>query len=297
MAAPTTAGPRSVTRRGRRTAWPIAVLMILAVSLAACTGSADGPGPSSSPGESGPVSAGPPNPDEWRSQVSFEPLDVPGEMVATADRLDLGGLVAGTAERPALLAAIRTTAQGRRDLDVSVWDGTAWQPADVGTDVPGEPQDAVIAGNEAVAAIGGSTWESGTVWPFLVTSTDRATWTAAQLPSSLSGFTIVAVAVDGGRVVALAQNAAHNAATVVIDPTGEPVVTAVPAVPQGQYRDLASLAVAGDTVVDLQAAAHAGAGWRIGVLTGTLGTESLRGHGETHIVEGVRVIPELLGLR
>lgn len=61
--------------------------------------------------------------------------------------------------------------------------------------------------------------------------------------------------------------------------------------------DTATVLVAGDTVVDLQAAAHAGAGWRIGVLTGSLGGESLRGHGETHIVEGVRVIPELLGLR
>lgn len=61
-------------------------------------------------------------------------------------------------------------------------------------------------------------------------------------------------------------------------------------------HDVSEVLVAGDTVVDLQAAANAGAGWRIGVLTGALDAEELRGHGETHIVDGVRVVPALLGV-
>lgn len=58
---------------------------------------------------------------------------------------------------------------------------------------------------------------------------------------------------------------------------------------------VSSVLVAGDTVVDLEAAANAGAGWRIGVLTGALDADALRGHNETHILAGVRDIPELLG--
>lgn len=61
-------------------------------------------------------------------------------------------------------------------------------------------------------------------------------------------------------------------------------------------HDVSTVLVAGDTVVDVQAAANAGAGWRIGVLTGALDADALHGHGESHIVEGVRAIPELLGL-
>lgn len=61
-------------------------------------------------------------------------------------------------------------------------------------------------------------------------------------------------------------------------------------------QNVTQVLVAGDTVVDLQAASNAGVGWRIGVLTGALDADALRGHGETHIVAGVRAIPELLGL-
>lgn len=59
---------------------------------------------------------------------------------------------------------------------------------------------------------------------------------------------------------------------------------------------VSSVLVAGDTIVDLEAAANAGAGWRIGVLTGALDADALRGHGETHILAGVRDIPGLLDL-
>lgn len=56
---------------------------------------------------------------------------------------------------------------------------------------------------------------------------------------------------------------------------------------------VSSVLVAGDTIVDLEVAA---AGWRIGVLTGALDADALRGHGETHILAGVRDIPGLLDL-
>jgi hypothetical protein len=172
-------------------------------------------------------------------------------MVATADRLDQGGLVAGTTDRPALLAGLRTDPDGSRDLQISAWDGTGWQPSDVGPGVPGEPQDVEIAGSASVTALGGWTWEAGTVWPYLLTSTDRRTWTPVQLPASLNGARVEAVATDGGRVVALTQDDTGAAATVVVDPVdaGTPTVAVLPLPPEGERRRVGAIAVAGDTFV------------------------------------------------
>lgn len=61
--------------------------------------------------------------------------------------------------------------------------------------------------------------------------------------------------------------------------------------------DVAEVLVAGDTAVDVQAAAGAGVGWRVGVLTGSLDEETFLAHGATHVLGGVRDLPELLDLR
>lgn len=53
---------------------------------------------------------------------------------------------------------------------------------------------------------------------------------------------------------------------------------------------------AGDTAVDLQAATHAGCGWRVGVLTGKADRAALEAQPHTHVVEGVRLLPQLLRL-
>jgi len=234
----------------------VALLASVTLGLGACT---DSPGPSADPAAPNggstqlpaPVSPGPPTTDQWRRSVPIQPLTVPAEMVAKADRLDGGDLIAGVANLPALSAVIRTSPDGRHRLQASSWDGTSWQPTDVGPGVPGEPQLASLAGSDRVAAIGGWTWEAGASWPYLLISTDRATWTPVQLPESLNSYAVTAVAVDGGRVVALAQGEQRAAATIVLDPTmtGEPTITPLPASPDGQRRTLGGLAVAGDTVL------------------------------------------------
>ena len=245
----------SASARSRRVRL-LALVAAAALGLGACTGppasstnSVAPDGGSAQP--PAPVDPGPPTPDQWRRSVPLQPLTGPAEMVAPADRLDGVELIAGTADRPALSAVIRTAPDGRRRLQVSAWDGTSWAAADVGPGVPGEPQSAALAGSDGVAAIGGWTWEAGAIWPYLLTSTDRATWTPVQLPESLNSAMVTGVAVEGGRVVALAQGEQGAAATIVVDGagSGEPVVTFLPAAPDGQRRTLGGLAVAGDTLV------------------------------------------------
>ncbi|WP_067183697.1 HAD family hydrolase [Microtetraspora niveoalba] len=61
-------------------------------------------------------------------------------------------------------------------------------------------------------------------------------------------------------------------------------------------RDVARVAVAGDTVRDLQAGTNAGAGLVVGVLTGKLDAVGLGAERHTHLLPGVADLPGLLGL-
>lgn len=58
-------------------------------------------------------------------------------------------------------------------------------------------QSVTVAGNAVMTALAGWSWQAGTITPFLLTSTDRRSWTPADLPAGLAGYRIVAVAVDG----------------------------------------------------------------------------------------------------
>lgn len=151
-------GPAASSRRLRL----LALLASVTLGLGACTGA---PGTSADPAvpDGGstqlpaPVSTAPPTTDQWRRSLPIQPLTVPAEMVAQADRLDGGDVIAGEANRPALTALIRTSPDGRHRLQFSSWDGTSWQPTEVGPGVPGEPQLVALDGSDRVAAIGGWT--------------------------------------------------------------------------------------------------------------------------------------------
>lgn len=60
--------------------------------------------------------------------------------------------------------------------------------------------------------------------------------------------------------------------------------------------DVARVLVAGDTVVDIRAGVHAGAGRVYAVLTGAADRAALAGHGESAIIQGVRDLPGILGI-
>ncbi|WP_433348147.1 phosphonatase-like hydrolase [Microtetraspora malaysiensis] len=60
--------------------------------------------------------------------------------------------------------------------------------------------------------------------------------------------------------------------------------------------DVARVAVAGDTVRDLQAGTNAGARLVVGVLTGKLDAVGLGAERHTHLLPGVADLPDLLGL-
>lgn len=55
--------------------------------------------------------------------------------------------------------------------------------------------------------------------------------------------------------------------------------------------DVRRVLVAGDTVLDLQAGANAGAGAVVGVLTGAMGVEALGAEPHTHLLPGVADLP------
>ncbi|ROO88164.1 phosphonatase-like hydrolase [Actinocorallia herbida] len=57
-----------------------------------------------------------------------------------------------------------------------------------------------------------------------------------------------------------------------------------------------SVLTAGDTVLDLRAGTNAGAGFVVGVLTGSMNAAQLGGERHTHLLPGVADVPALLGL-
>jgi phosphonatase-like hydrolase len=61
-------------------------------------------------------------------------------------------------------------------------------------------------------------------------------------------------------------------------------------------HDVATVAVVGDTPLDLQAGTNAGAGWVIGVLSGAHGMETLGATRHTHLLESVASLPALFGI-
>ena len=60
-------------------------------------------------------------------------------------------------------------------------------------------------------------------------------------------------------------------------------------------HDVATVAVVGDTPLDLQAGSNAGAGWVIGVLSGAHGMETLGASRHTHLLPSVAALPALFG--
>lgn len=206
-------GPAS---RGRRVVTALAVIG-LGLGLGGCTGNlVVDPGPSTAGAAIADVR--PTGPDEWRRTVPLEPLTVPAEMVAPADRFDGGAMVSGTPSNPALVAAVGTRPGGERYLRVSRWTGTGFEHGSVTPPAPGSVQAVAAAGNATVTALAGWTWQTGSIAPFLLISTDRRSWTPVDLPVELAGYRIVAVAADGGQLVALAQHPSGSAVVVSLDP-------------------------------------------------------------------------------
>lgn len=193
-------GPAS---RGRRVVTALAVIG-LGLGLGGCTGNlVVDPGPSTAGAAIADVR--PTGPDEWRRTVPLEPLTVPAEMVAPADRFD--GAPWSWAPRATWPWSPRS-APGPAASGIS---GSPDGPAPGSSTgrsppAPGSVQAVAAAGNATVTALAGWTWQTGSIALFLLISTDRRSWTPVDLPVELAGYRIVAVAADGGQLVALAQH-------------------------------------------------------------------------------------------
>lgn len=170
----------------------------------------------------------------------------------SADRDGLGGMLAPAGDRPAAVAAIRTAPHGHRGLQVSTWDGSAWQPHPVDPSAAvgsAQPQSVVIAGSPRTAAVAGWAWAAGSTAPFLLTSTDRTTWAAVDLPGSLAHHRLLAVDADEDRVVAAGQDPRGRVVVVAVDGSGEPTVTDLPLAPKRGSRTVTDVAVTGPVVL------------------------------------------------
>jgi hypothetical protein len=233
---------------GHRMAAIVVLPVVAALLLAGCTGAPEVENHSETASSVADSDAGA---DEWRRSIPMEPLTVPPEMVAGADRFDLGGMVGGSDDRPAMVAAVGTRPTGERYLQASLWDGSAFQIGTIDPGIPGTVQDVAVAGNVAVTALAGWNWEAGTISPFLLTSDDRRSWTRVSLPDRMAGYRLIDITADGNRVVGIAGNDDGNAAIVTVTKadSGEPTIAMLPDPPEGQHRSLGTIAVAGDTIL------------------------------------------------
>lgn len=145
---------------------------------------------------------------------------------------DLPGLVVGLSAPPG------------EQQRLAMWTLRGGNPhvAQLDARLKGSVQTAVAAGDESLTAIVGSVWDDGVVRSFVLTSTDRSTWTPVELGSDLARIELTAVTVADG-VVHAAGDGADGSATVVTVADGTPRTT--------------SLATEGDAVTLTGIAAHA----------------------------------------
>ncbi|TQN38178.1 hypothetical protein FHU33_4864 [Blastococcus colisei] len=219
----------------------VTTVALLALTLAACS---DGSGLESTLDERA----------QWTQASLPESARLAGERVSFGQTLGRSGelpwLVAGVAAEP-----------GERDR-ARVWteDGNGWRWVDLPL-----PEDRA-AGVSAIATDGSRTWVAGWTWaagdpvdPFLVTSTDRTSWSKAELPEAAAerAFQPGAATVVGQRLLLAGRDADLRPALVLAGEDGE--LVDLPAPPDGRELDgIYGMAAAGETVTVVAGASQSG---------------------------------------
>ena len=173
------------------------------------------------------------------AQVAGEAVTFAGALGATAD---LPGLVAGTAADPGAPARARTWTDGGED-------GWPWKELPLPADAEAYVEFAVTDG--ATTWISGTTWRAGDpVVPFVVSSTDRADWTAVELPGDVTDAAVrpgAAALVDGAPLI-VGMDAEDLPVAFAAAEDGE--LVSLPAAPDDrEFHGFRGMAVLGDTVV------------------------------------------------
>lgn len=159
--------------------------------------------------------------DEKPPVVAVDTLEIPASMVPTKGAADVSTvIVTGTDSLPWLIGGA-AIAPGEGGVP-TVWtsdDGTEWTDQVVDPDFEGS-FSGELAGNDQVAALGGTGWRDGSIRSVVWVSDDRVSWTAVELPDDFADrYRLYEIVVMDDVVYAFADDAQGKAMGLRIDGT------------------------------------------------------------------------------
>lgn len=205
----------------------LATLTITALALTACTGEGvDAPTTATIEVLQTPASMSPTQPYAWANSAI---LPATGELpwLVVADISPPGGA--------AIATALTST------------DGLKWDSTKVTSELDGS-FSSVLAGDDTIAAIGGTLWTEGSFVSMLFTSTDRQEWSAVALPEDFATqFSLYTLSVRDGVVTGIGTDSVGASVGIAIE--GDEVTTFdLPAIGEGELLSPVAL-VSGDTML------------------------------------------------
>lgn len=173
-------------------------------------------------------STGPADEAEAVPVAEFVEVEAPAELDGWSTHAVSGTLIGATESLPGLLVSRTVEPDGRSTLSVSAMtaDGDL-KALDLGVDIEGDVLSRSAAGSEDLTVIGGSKWLEGQIRPFILTSSDRNTWSEVTIPATLDGSKLTKVTVDSGIVFAGITNVDSTAGVAVVD-SGDVTVSSLP---------------------------------------------------------------------
>ncbi|MCG2797603.1 MAG: glycoside hydrolase [Cellulomonas sp.] len=173
----------------------------------------------------------------------WRPVSVDDALVPAAERMADIALVPFAPDRPGVAAGrlVRPGSAG----ELTIWqvqEPGRWSGAQLG--VPEPVTSIVMAGDDGLVAVAGSTWQDGAAGTYLVTSSDRSTWHRVVLPPEAERIDLTAATVTGGGVYLLGTVRGTQSGRLVVVHDDQVTIHELPAVAGAE--ELATLGVAGD---------------------------------------------------
>lgn len=223
--------------RRTATALTFATLTITALALTACTGEGvDKP-----------------------ATVAIEVLQAPASMSPTQPYASASSrILPATGDLPWLVVADVSPPGGAAIATaLTSSDGLQWDSTKVTSDLDGS-FSSTLAGDDSLAAIGGTLWTEGTEKSVLFTSTDRAEWSQIALPDDFATkYSLGALSVRDGVVHGIGTDSVGASVGVTVDGTDVKTFD-LPKVGDGELLNAVTL-VAGDNLLLLARSGEEGA--------------------------------------
>ena len=185
----------------------------------------------------------PPSGPSPLAQVKIDKLAVPDELRQQAPGSESSSILAPIGSLPAVAAS--AIQQPGRAPELTIWsatDGRTWTRSDYRSTAKGAVSSLISTASADLSVVGGSRWSNGVTTPFLISSTDRRSWSTVAMPESLAaGSQLQAVAVIGKRIVVITSRPGATAQGFVR--VGSTWKTArLPKLPAGQKLNAVDLA-------------------------------------------------------